>query len=208
MPDNHTNKIERPLLRMTKADSEVDRAIGNTIRLFDAYEQVAGFMEVGMRGLLWSLSHRGGRATLAEVSADQRLAKRFAAASKQLVRHAERLKTELARITELPDVLDTLNQERLDQLLQDALAGTAGPESLLNSVLSRHNRTQKQKDKGVWIDDDGRHLTLRSGFGDQSEDPPSHDGRLLHPCRIVNAYSFLRDLGQVRFQEASDAEEG
>ena len=139
--------------------------------------------------------------------ADPRLAKRFTAASKHLARQAERLRTELALIAEVPQVLDALNRERLDQLLLDAVAGAMGPESLVTSVLDRHQRVQKQKKKGVWIEDDGRYLTLLPGFGDSSEEPPTFDGSFLHPFRVLNAYSFLRDLGRVRFQEASDAEE-
>ncbi len=199
--------VDHLLPMVTNTDNEVDRAIALTIRLFDAYEQTSGYLEVGIRGLLWRLTHRAGRATRDELLADPRLAKRFTTASKQLARQSERLRTELALIAEVPQVLDALNRERLDQLLLDGAAGAIGPESLVTSVLDRHERIQKQKKKGVWIEDDGRYLTLLPGFGDSSEEPPTFDGSFLHPFRVLNAYSFLRDLGQVRFQEASDAEE-
>jgi hypothetical protein len=66
----------------------------------------------------------------------------------------------------------------------------------MDVVMSRHERIQREKRKGTWIDRES-HWTLKPGFGIGGELPPRHEGRYLHPFRISNAYALMSGIGQV-----------
>ena len=72
-------------------------------------------------------------------------------------------------------------------------------------LLTRHERIQKEKKKGVWIDR-ARYWTLMPGFGIVQEAPPDYGGSYQHPFRIQNAYSFLADLGRVSMVTGDEEE--
>jgi hypothetical protein len=185
----------------------VDRLIEYAIGLIDAYEQVGGHLESVMRGLLWALTHRGGRATPAELLVDRTLASHLDQARAKLQQASSRLKGQLDGFTHYPHLPHAVDEDRLKQLLSDAQAGLSGKKQLVEQVLERHQRVQQQKGKAVWIERDAPHLTLIPGFGDNSETPWAHDGTYLHPFRVTNAYSLLGDLGHITKIEVPDAEE-
>ncbi len=211
--------IERQILfdgvlkLVKKSDSDIDQVIALTIRLADAYERVSGLLEAVFRGIVWRLSVLRCQRTRAEITADRKLAESWGTISKELAKSAEQLQQELNQVDRSPQLFDGIpafegtNRERIAQLVNDARMASHDENSLLTQVLDRHHRVQQQKQKGDWIDCDGERLTLLSG-GDQREEMPTFDDHsFLHPFRVVNAYSFLHDLGQVKFSEATGDEE-
>ena len=188
-------------------EDEVDRLIRYTVQLIEAYEQVSGYAESAFRGLLWALTRRGGRSTVDELLGDSVLASNLALTRGKLTRVAKQLQSMLTDLKEHPQVLDVLNLERVEQLMQDALAGQTSERALVDAAMERHRRVQSQKRKGVWIEQDDPYWTLMPGFGDNSDDPWSHGGAYLHPFRVSNAYSLLSDLGKVKGVGVPDGEE-
>ena len=195
----------RPSLK--SEDYSVDRSIDYTIGLIDAYEQVSGQLEAVMRGLLWALTHRGGRANPAELLSDPTLAPRLSQARRALHPATRKLEAQLGELAQYPQVQHGIDFNRLDQLLKDARIGLGREKQLVDQVMERHIRVQQQKKKGVWIERDQPNWTLISGFDDTDEKPWTYDGSYLHPFRVTNAYSFLADLGRVRRIEVRDGEE-
>jgi len=195
----------QPMLQKTQ--DRLDSSIHYTICLIDTYEQVSGQLESVMRGLLWALTHRGGRAALDALLADPTLSVHLAKARRQLRPTTERLRAIVGELVSYPEVQHAISIERLDQLLQDAELGIDGERQLVEQVMERHRRVQQQKKKGVWIEREVAHWTLIPGFGDNNEKPWTSDGDYLHPFRVTNAYSFLADLGRIPKIEVPDAEE-
>lgn len=189
------------------SNDPLDCEIRYAIRLADAYEQVGGHLESVMRGLLWGLTHHGGRAAPSELLSDPMLSSHVAKARSCLKTSVSELQAAIGDFCHHPEIQQSLDVDRLDQLLQDAQAGLAGEEPLMNHVMERHNRVQQQKKKGVWVERDPTNWTLIPGFGDSSEAPWKHDGTYLHPFRVTNAYSFLADLDRIPRTEVLDGEE-
>ena len=195
----------RPLLQPTEnaLDGSIDYAIG----LIDAYEQVSGQLESVIRGLLWALTHRGGRAAPAELLADPILSLQVSEARNQLYPVTQKLQDSLGELPHHPDVQHAISIDRYDRLLQDAQSGLDGEGPLVEQVMERHWRVQQQKKKAVWVERDVSYWTLMPGFGDSNEKPWAFAGDYLHPFRVTNAYSFLADLGRIPRIEVPDAEE-
>ena len=195
----------QPLLQ--PEENALDRSIHYTIGLIDAYEQVSGQLEYVMRGLLWALTHRGGRAAPTELLADPTLSPQLAKARRALNPMARNLQARVGDLSRHPDIQHLLGIDRLDQLLQDAQSGIDGEKQLVEQVMERHWRVQHQKKKGVWIERDISYWTLLPGFGDSNDKPWAYGGEYLHPFRVTNAYSLLADLGRMPRIEVPDAEE-
>jgi hypothetical protein len=193
--------------RVQGGEDEIDRLIRYTVALIEAYEQVSGFAESAFRGLMWALTRRGGRSTVDDLLGDSTVVSHLASTRRRLAGVAKRFQSLLSELSNHPQVLDAVNQERLDQLLHDALDSLSSERALVDAVMGRHKRVQEQKRKGVWIEQEHSYWTLMPGFGDSSDAPTGHSGAYLHPFRVSNAYSLLSDLGQVRGVEVPDAEE-
>lgn len=188
-------------------EDDIDRLISYSVRLIEAYEQVSGHVESAFRGLMWALTRRGGRSTASDLLGDSTLASNLKSTRRKLTSVAKRFQSLMSDLNEHPQVLDAVNEERLDQLLQDAMDGLMSERGLVDAVMERHRRVQQHKRKGVWIEQDDPYWTLMPGFGDNSDAPWSHGGAYLHPFRVSNAYSFLGDLGKVRGVKVPDGEE-
>jgi|GEM_PF-992120 len=188
--------------------NETDRLIRYAVSLIETHEQVSGHLEAAFRGLMWALTRRGGRSTIDDLLGDSTLASALAWTRRKLTGVAKRFQTIMAELKEHPQVLDAVKVERLDQLMQDAIGGLISERDLVAAVMERHRRVQRQKRKGVWIEQDDPYWTLMPGFGDNADAPRRHGGAYLHPFRVSNAYSFLSDLGRVRGVEVPDGEEG
>jgi hypothetical protein len=195
----------RPLTKGNQ--EEIDRLITYATGLIDAYEQVAGSLESVMRGLLWGLTHHGGRAKVDALLADVRVVKHLAQAGAKLAREVDAFQASYKQLAAYPQVKDTVDVDRLGQLLDDALVAREGQTNLIEQVMQRHVRVQRQKGKGFWIERDAQNWTLISGFGDSEEVPWMHDGAYLHPYRVLNAYSFLTDLDRIAGVEVPDGDE-
>lgn len=188
-------------------EDDVDRLICYTVQLIEAYEQVSGHAESAFRGLMWALTRRGGRGTVHDLLGDSVLASSLSSTRGKMARVGKRFQSLMLAIREHPQVLDAVNEERLDQLVQDVQDGVMSDRGLVDAVMERHRRVQEQKRKGVWIERDDPYWTLMPGFGDNSDAPWSHSGAYLHPYRVSNAYSLLSDLGKVHGVKVPDGEE-
>ena len=80
----------------------------------------------------------------------------------------------------------------MHRLIEDATSASSCVDECATGVLERHRRVQKEKGKGVWIEED-RRRTLMPGFGDSSDEPPEFN-EYIHPFRVTNAYSLLADF--------------
>ena len=181
-----------PLLLVN--EREEDRVIDMTIRLADAYEQVASLLESAFSGLLWGLTRRGGQAKPDELEADRQLQSVFRSVCGQLPRSTRLLRELIERIAAVPQIGDVNSVEPLDTLACQALTATASPSRLIEVLISRHRGVQSVKGKGMWIEP-GERWTLMPGFGLATEGPPQPDIAYLHTFRVPNAYSFLGELG-------------
>jgi hypothetical protein len=192
----------------------VSTALGGdpTDRVIDAvcfaafvYETAAVWMQQGFDAILWGLKQLGGQATpdalLASAVVRSSL-KRVCAGLKCGLRS---LHTAVARLQERSELSTEELIGPIHRLREDAAAGAPSPADMLNLLLLRHERVQRQKRKGPWIDRDKR-WTLLPGFGLGGELPPEYGPTFIHPFRIVNAYALLSELGEVSL-ELSDGED-
>jgi hypothetical protein len=93
----------------------------------------------------------------------------------------------------------------MHKLLDDANAASPSVDDSVSAVMGRHYRVQKEKNKGVWIEEDTQ-WTLMPGYGDTADDPLLYDW-YLHTYRITNVYGMLADLGVVPEVKGTDGEE-
>lgn len=189
------------------AFDDVARTMQKTVELIDAYEELAGSLESVFRSLVWGLTRENGQASRTVVV--QRLivyqslvAARFRL-SPATVRFSQSLETFEA--DSLAAKRGTVDSARMHLLLEDAEAASRGVEACVTAVMDRHARVQKEKNKGVWIED-GKNWLLMPGFGDTAEAPAQYDG-YLHPYRITNLYGMLADLKIVPQVRTADGEE-
>jgi transposase len=175
-------------------EREEDRVIDLTIRLADAYEQVASLLEAAFNGLLWGLTRRSGQAKPGELQADRQLQPVFQSVCRQLPRSTRLLRELVERIPTIPQVGDLNPIEPLDTLISEALTAAEGPSQLVGVLISRHRNVQNAKSKGMWIEP-GERWTLMPGFGLATDGPPQPEIAYPHTFRVPNAYSFLGELG-------------
>lgn len=186
--------IEAVLPAIVSGDCDEDRVIDLTIRLADAYEEVASHLETAFNCLLWGLTRRGGQAKPVEIEADKQLQPVFRSLCRQLPKAAQRLRDLIEKIPAVPEIADRNPLEPLDVIASQAATGGESPTRLIEIVLARHRDVQASKHKGMWIEP-GDRWTLMPGFGLASDGPPYAEAKYLHTFRVPNAYSFLADLG-------------
>jgi hypothetical protein len=181
------------------ADDDLDRRLRAAATAIGATERVASHLQRAFDTLLWALTRRHGSAPRAQLIADTEkvLEETREGLAKAVV--AERLA--IAGLRSFPESTFEVIALPLDALADAAADGLSSPSALLDAVLSRHAVVQKAKGKPRWIDD-GAPMTLMPGFGLNSESAPQLQDSYQHPFRIVNAITFLRDLGRVDVGDA------
>jgi hypothetical protein len=97
-------------------------------------------------------------------------------------------------------------EQQVPALMTSAFEDTEGSigsaENLLNALLTRHERVQREKRKPTWVD---RSVTWTLMPGTPVSDEPQTnplDG-FMHPYRVINAYSLMRDLRLVKGVKAN-----
>lgn len=191
----------------TNAMDEVGRTVDVTINLIDAYEVLSGLLESVFRGLVWGLTRNNGQATRQAVVQDPTLRPFLSQAHARIGPAIERFQEKLHwfELDPLACKRDSVDLDRMHKLLEDSLAAARGSNDCVSAVMDRHARVQKEKGKGVWIEED-KQWTLMPGFGDTRDEPVWHDA-YLHPYRVTNIYGMLADLGVVQELGAADGEE-
>ena len=145
--------LDREILAQVQAsvqdsDDEIDHLIRYVVELIDAYEQVSVHLESVFRGLMWALTRRGGRSSVDDLLGDSMLTSNLVRTRRRLTGVTKRLQTLMSGLTAHAQVLDAVNQERLDRLIQDALDGLSSEQALVDAVMQRHRRVQENKRKG------------------------------------------------------------
>jgi hypothetical protein len=188
----------RPLLQ----DSPTDALLRTVLETIDAFEQSSCLMQGAFDTLRWSLSATG-TASAASVLADGRTTRSLDRCRKNSASVAAALAAALSRIASEPsfpqDAIEPLRQTRAD-----VLRGADSVEALVDAVLDRHDRVQREKHKGRWIER-GQQLTLMPGFGFDADAPPKYERQYLHPFRVMNAFVLMGDLGVVRGGQDAEA---
>lgn len=209
--DSSRGAVERAVITqgfsIAGANDEVGRTLHASIQLIDAYESLSGSLESVFRGLLWGLTRNNGQAPRTAVVNDPTLRPFLRQVQATLGPTAQAFQNRLATFETDPLAAKrrSVDIDRMHQLLDDANAASRNVDDCVSAVMDRHVRVQKEKHKGVWIEDDTK-WTLMPGFGDTADEPVLYEW-YLHPYRITNMYGMLADLGVVPEEKAIDAEE-
>jgi hypothetical protein len=201
--------VEREVLlqavRPSLGNDPADRVIRVANFAIHVYETAAVRMQEAFDGALWGLRQLGGSAAPAKLFAQpglRRSLERARAALQTGLRALDEAVSRLQGLTELnrPDLIGPIVRLR-----EDAADAAASPAALLDTLARRHERVQREKRKGPWIDRE-RSWVLLPGFGVGGDLPPEYGPVYIHPFRVVNVYSLLTDLGELP-PEDSDGEE-
>jgi hypothetical protein len=188
-------------------EDEVGRTLQTSIKLIDAYESLSGLLESVFRGLLWGLTRNNGQASREAVVGDPTLRPFLAKAHSKIGPAVARFQQSLQsfEMDTLACKRGSVDIDRMHKLLDDSMAASRGDDDCVSAIMDRHVRVQKEKKKGVWIEED-KQWTLMPGFGDTADEPLWYDW-YLHPYRITNIYGMLTDLRIVPEVGTSDGEE-
>lgn len=197
--------IVRGFVNATASD-DIGRTLHATSNLVDAYEKLSGLLESVFRGLLQGLTRNSGQATREDVVQDPTLSPFLDKTRSQIGSAAVRFQQRLAALEadSLAAQRRSVDIDRMHKLLEEATAASSDTDACVSAVMDRHVRVQKEKNKGVWIED-GRQWTLMPGFGDTADEPQWYEG-YLHPYRVTNIYSMLADLKAVPQSRIVDGE--
>lgn len=203
--------LEREVLirgvRAIRAQDEAGASIQVTVELIDAYETLSGLLETMFRGLVWGLTRNSGQAArsviLQEPAIRPFLAKIHTRINSAAIRFQKKL--EAFEVDSLARRRGSVDIDRMHRLLDDSVAASRPGDDGVTAVMDRHVRVQKEKNKGVWIEQD-KQWTLMPGFGDTGEEPQQYDW-YLHPYRVTNIYGMLADLEAVPRSGGGDGEE-
>ncbi len=189
---------ERAVLRgMNRllGDAREDCVIAAVLDGIEAFEQASATLQGVFDATRWYLSSSGA-ASLKAVLGDTRVAKALERNRKRVPAVVGTIEASLLSLAQELSLAPAL-VEPLRQVRDDLSRATFTPEAIVEAVLDRHDRVQRGKRKGRWIERTER-LTLMPGFGLEGDAPPDYHGLYLHPLRVANAYSLLADLGVVR----------
>jgi hypothetical protein len=169
------------------------------------YEAASGWLQQGLDAILWGLKQLGGSAAPDALLAHPAVRGSLEGARAALGSGLRALDTALARLQESPTLSRPELTGPLERLRGDIVAGLGSSVTFRDALVRRHERVQREKRKGAWVDRDSR-WTLLPGFGVGGDQPPAHGPAFLHPFRVRNAYALLAGLGEVSL-EAPDGEE-
>lgn len=198
--DGDRGEMEREILtkavRPALGTAPLDRTIATTIAAIDAYETTCALFQQAFEALIWGLQTRGGRAAPTALLEDGRVARLLRSTCAALPRRVTAMDAAISRVQGLarPDV--TVLAEPLSLIRDECTAALGSPTALIETIMTRHERVQRDKRKATWIDRDAK-WTLNPGFGIGGDAPPNHEGKYLHPFRIANAYSLMDRVGRV-----------
>jgi hypothetical protein len=201
--------VEREVLaravRPRLDNGPVDRLIGTAAFVVHVYETASGWLQQGFDAVLWGLKQLGGSATPDLLLAHPAVGRSLEGARAALRAGVRALDTAVSRLQESPALARPELADPLGRLRDDVIAGLDSPIAFLDALIGRHERVQREKRKGAWIDRDFR-WTLLPGFGVGGNQPPEYGPIFLHPLRIRNAYALLAGLGELSL-EAPNGEE-
>jgi hypothetical protein len=202
-------RVEREVLaraiRPRLGDGLVDGLIDAAGFVAYVYEAAVGWLQQGFDAILWGLKQLGGSAAPDALLAHPAVRGSLEGARTALRPGLRALDTALSRLQESPTLARPELTGPLGRLRDGIVAGLDSAAAFRDALACRHERVQREKRKGAWIDRDAR-WTLLPGFGIDGDQPPAPGPAFLHPFRIRNAYALLAGLGEVSL-EAPDGEE-
>ncbi len=203
--------IEREVLlngiKPMLTEDPVDRRIAALTAAADAYEQTSSCLQQAFDGVVWSLVHHGGRAAGNTVLADARLRRHLEKTRGGLVPSNSKLRASVEGLRGEPSVFAGELVEPLERLSDDATEAAVSADALANTVLRRHERVQKGKNKACWIERNERWTLMPGDYRANGPAPPVWEGTYLHPFKIQNAYSMLRELQLVKIEDGDARED-
>lgn len=191
--DKEQSVIEGLLDSLEDSNDSIDRIIYITCKLFKQYEQVASKLQIAFDYLRWELTQLNGQARLQRVLQDegstlQKVCNRLPNAVSKL---KSTLEDSYVILENQPSLFESITTICEEGLVCDT------PEKLVETIMTRHERVQREKNKGIWIER-GETWVLLPGFGYSNEEPPNEEVVYIHPFRIANVYSFIKDLRLLR----------
>ncbi len=203
--------VERSVLqegvRTLLADGPVDRLIESAVRTIDAFERFSVSLGVVFNRVLWGLRAVGGSGSperLLEVGEVLAAVHWCLLRLGKLLPELRAIHLDVASETafeeqRVPDLIDSASRDA-----ENALVSATG---LLDAVLKRHERVQRDKQKPIWV---ARSTTWTLMPGTPVPEPRPLDGpeSFLHPYRVLNAYALLRDLRLVKGVRSYDKTDG
>ena len=201
---------ERAVIREGLLTLEPVGPVETSIRRFaeatDAFLTVGELLYQAFDALRWGLTRSGGgntRETLISLPPVAALLDHTRAA---LASEVPRLGQAIDALREESAVVERRLLESLDEIRRDALAGLNSNQDLAAQLLARHERVSRAKDRAPWIEG-GATWTVVPGYGLSADEPPRYGESYIHPTRVANALSLLRDLGEVTAESVDEQAE-
>jgi len=194
------------LVQLLKRDHPVDGTIAFCVQAIDWYERGAAVMQQVFDALLWGLQQKSGHSKPEEILEVPDVAQSIGKATakcREICQHLERI---IDEFKDAPVINAAARRTALQLIHDDVLACAASQNSAVSAVMQRHQRVQAEKRKATWVDC-GAVWTLMPGRGIDAERPPEYRKTFLHPMRIQNGFSFLRDLGLARVADLTPTNE-
>ena len=194
--------LERTVLldgvaQLLQPEDPTDCLIASCLRAIDAYEKASAVLQQVFDAVLWGLRQKSGRANpgeLVELAPVSRSIKRAISNAKPA---AEALEKAVAEFRDLHLLDAAARSQALELIRDDVVLCGESVENAVSAVMGRHEKVQRTKRKATWVDC-GPVWMLMPGYGTGANRPPEYRNAFLHPMRIVNGFSFLRELGMAR----------
>lgn len=191
--------LERTVLleavaRSLHSEDPTDRVIAACLRAIDAYERGAAVLQQVFDALLWGLRQKSGRAKSDDVLKLAPVSRAIERAVSNATPVAQSLEKAVAEFRDLTLLDAALRSQALELLRDDVVLCRESVQNAVSAVMGRHEKVQQTKRKATWVDC-GPVWMLMPGYGTDEDRPPEYRNTFLHPMRIVNGFSFLRELG-------------
>lgn len=194
------------VLPLLDRQEPLDRAIATCLRAIDGYEKAAAVLQQVFDALVWGLAKKSGQAGKDEIlklPPVARVIERSVATAQIVEKELMLISTDL-KSAPLPSA--SARAQAIELIRDDIVLCAKSVEDAVAAVIHRHLRIQREKRKAAWIDF-GPVWILLPGHGTTAEKPPEYRKVFLHPMRIVNGFSFLRELGLARLPTMALADE-
>ena len=204
--DQSRGQIERAVLldgvRPLLGTDPVDEHIALAIRTIDAYEEFSVAYTAAIDRTLWALRKVSGAASPQRLLEIGPLRKTVESSRNRLAKLLPKLRDLLPLVAHNGPFEEQQIPTLMSSACDDTEHSVGSAENLLDALLTRHERVQREKRKATWVDRSVS-WTLMPGtpVKDESEINPAEG--FIHPYRVINAYSLMRDLRLVKGVKAN-----
>lgn len=187
------NVLLEAIARLVQNNDPTDRLIAACLRAIDAYEKGSAVLQQVFDAIIWGLCQKSGRSNSKDILNLAPVSKAVKRAVSNAASAATCLEKSVAEIRDM-SLQDAVTRSSALQLIRDdVVLCSQSVESAASAVMNRHENVQRTKRKATWIDC-GNAWILMPGHGTDTDIPPEYWNTFLHPMRIVNGFSFLREL--------------